>query len=231
MADEAQSHLPVACYDDHPIVLDGVCRIIEQSGRYSVVSRGQSVADLDRDLETGQPEIVFMDFAMPGDVLAAIRRIANDGNAPRVIVFTANGESDIALKCLEAGARGFLVKDSLGDELIDAARHVMEGGIHISTRHAGRILLDLNKRARRTSEADKVSLSRREQQIVRLVGQAMSNKEIALALEISEKTVKNYMSTLMDKLSARNRVEVAMLAARSSDLSGSDSGSGSESSS
>lgn len=204
----------VGCYDDHPIVLDGVCRILELSGGYSVEARGQCVDDMLRDLHHVQPDILFLDYAMPGDVVAAIRDISGTAQPPHIVVFTANGDSEIALRCLEAGARGFLVKDSLGDELLEAARRVMEGSIHISARHAGRIMLDLGNRAKRASKRDTPNLSPRERQILERVGRALPNKEIGYELGISEKTVKNYMSTLMEKLGARNRVEVAMLAAQ-----------------
>jgi two-component system, NarL family, nitrate/nitrite response regulator NarL len=196
------------------VVLDGVCAILERSGLFSVAARGHDVETMTRDYLTLRPDVLFVDYTMPGDVLGAIRTLSESPIGARVIVFTAYGETEVALKCLEAGARGFLVKDSLADELVDAARRVLDGDIYISMRHAGRIMLDLNKRMRRAGEGDPVRLSQREQQIANLVAQALSNKEIARKLAISEKTVKNYMTNLMEKLGARNRVEVAILAAR-----------------
>jgi two-component system, NarL family, nitrate/nitrite response regulator NarL len=205
-----------ACYDDHPVVLDGVCSILEGSGQFTIVARGHNVETMTRDFLEFRPDVLFVDYTMPGEVLPAIRKLSDGSAGARVIVFTAYGESEIALKCLEAGARGFLVKDSLADELVGAARRVMDGEIYISMRHAGRIMLDLNNRMRRGGESLSMRLSQREEQIAQLVGQALSNKEIARKLAISEKTVKNYMTNLMEKLGARNRVEVAVLAARDS---------------
>jgi two-component system, NarL family, nitrate/nitrite response regulator NarL len=213
----AESPPAVACYDDHPVVLDGVCAIIERSGLFSVVARGGDTEAMVRDWQELRPDLLFVDYTMPGDVLSCIRHISESPVSTRIVVFTASGDSDIALKCLEAGARGFLVKDSLADELVNAARRVLEGDIYISMRHAGRIMLDLNNRARRTNQVVGSKLSHREEQVAQLVAQALSNKEIARRLEISEKTVKNYMTNLMEKLGARNRVEVAMFAARAGD--------------
>ena len=214
VAENAAKLTSAACYDDHPVVLDGVCAILERSGLFSVVARGHDVQTMMRDFAALRPDVLFVDYTMPGEVLTAIRPLSQSPVRARIIVFTAYGESEVALKCLESGARGFLVKDSLADELVDAARRVMGGDIYISMRHAGRIMLDLNNRMRRAGESQPLRLSQREEQIANLVARALSNKEIARELAISEKTVKNYMTNLMEKLGARNRVEVAILAAR-----------------
>lgn len=157
------------------------------------------------------PTLMFVDLSMPGDPFEAIGGITSHGRT-KVIVYTAFTSVDIALHALDSGASAFVVKDSISNELFDAVEAVLRGEIFVSHAYAGRILSGLRNRTARASAKRAAQLSAREKQVVELLLQARSNKEIANNLSISEKTVKHHMTSLMSKLNARNRVEVALAA-------------------
>ncbi|MDB5540938.1 MAG: two component transcriptional regulator, LuxR family [Devosia sp.] len=200
----------VAFVDDHPLLLDGIGALFSRRG-YRVVGKGSS-ADAARSIATAfAPSLIFVDLSMPGDPFGAISEIATQGRT-KVIVYTADSSVDVALRALDFGASAFVVKDSISNELFDAVEAVLRGEVFISRAHAGRILTGLKNRATRENAERGAKLSDREKQVVELLLKARSNKEIALTLSISEKTVKHHMYSLMSKLHARNRVEVALAA-------------------
>lgn len=204
-------NISVAFVDDHPVLLEGVSALFSRQDGFSVVAKGVSADDARAIFASVAPNLMFLDLSMPGDPFAAIEEISASGKTI-VIVFTAFTSVDIALKALDSGASAFVVKDSISNELFDAVSSVLRGEIFISRAHAGRVLAGLRNRSARANADRATRLSEREKQVVTLLLQARSNKEIASNLEISEKTVKHHMTNLMSKLNARNRVEVALAA-------------------
>jgi DNA-binding NarL/FixJ family response regulator len=202
----------IAFVDDHPVLLEGIGAVFARDGRFNVVASGNS-ADAARAIFAAyRPDLIFVDLSMPGDIFAAIGDITAGKSPTKVIVYTACTAVDLALQALDSGASAFVVKDSVSDELFDAIAVVLRGELFISQTYAGRVLSGLRNRSVRVNSANAVKLSQREKQVVNLLLEARSNKEIATNLSISEKTVKHYMTSLMTKLNARNRVEVALAA-------------------
>ena len=200
----------VAFVDDHPVLLEGISSLFAREG-FEVVAKGVSADDARVIFASSAPNLMFVDLSMPGDTFGAIAEIARSGRT-KVIVYTAFTSVDMALKALDNGASAFVVKDSISNELFDAVAAVLRGDIFVSQAHAGRVLTGLRNRTARVSAERAAKLSDREKQVVTLLLQARSNKEIANNLAISEKTVKHHMTNLMSKLNARNRVEVALAA-------------------
>lgn len=158
------------------------------------------------------PDVMIMDLSMPGDIFSTISEMADQFPQTRIVIFTAYSSIDAALKALDAGAVGFVLKDSDCEELFDAVAAVSTGQIYITKQYAVQVMNGLRERGRRGGPAVAVRLSPREKQVVGLLSQARTNREIAEELHLSERTVKSYMSALMAKLKARNRVEVAVAA-------------------
>lgn len=151
---------------------------------------------------------------MPGDVYGAIANAIKASPSTKVIAFTAATGVDSAIRALDAGASGFVLKGSRPKELIDAISSVLSGDTYITQTFASRVIAGLRDASLRRKAAEAVILSIREQQIIRLLMHGKTNKEIALAIKISEKTVKHYMTALMQKLQVRNRLEVVIAAQR-----------------
>ena len=198
-----EENVSIAFVDDHPILLEGMKTLFLNKGHFSVVASGSSANDARNIVDTYHPQILFMDLSMPGDVFSVMTEI---------VVFTAFSSVDSAMRALEAGATGFVLKGATFGELFEAVSSVLRGEMYITKLYASQVLSGLRNRTRQESADRGGDLSVRERQIVAYLLQARTNREIACRLSISEKTVKRYMTNLMQKLHARNRVEVAMQA-------------------
>jgi DNA-binding NarL/FixJ family response regulator len=159
-----------------------------------------------------RPDVAVVDLNMPGKVLEAISELARGGSGTKVLVFTAVTSVDHAVAALEAGARGYVLKGSSEEELVQAIRAVHEGETFITPNFAAKVVTGLRTASLRRAAAAALRLSSREEQVLRLLLQGKTNREIANALSLSDKTVKHYMGALMLRLNARNRIEVVLTA-------------------
>lgn len=203
------SCVSIAFVDEHPVVLSGLESIFSDVKNFKVLATGRCASDI-VSINKLNPDIIIVDLNMTGDVFAAIRFIRRVALNTRVIVFTASAVIDHAVKALEAGATGYVLKSSSENELLGGIKTVMAGDTFITPSFASKVISALRIAPPRTPNTQVVKLSVREDQIVRLLLLGRTNKEIAVGLAISEKTVKHYMTLLMQKLHARNRVEVAL---------------------
>lgn len=207
-----KNRITVAIADDHPMFLKGLASLFSQSDRHLLV--GEAVcADTSLELAKAvRPDIIVMDLNMPGDVFRTVGQIVTTMPATRVVMFTAYCSIESALKALEAGATGFVLKGSPPSELFEAIDLVLAGQMFVTRQYASQVMNGLRDRARRHSLNEAVKLNVREKQIVGHLMQARTNREIGVALHLTEKTVKHYMSGLMLKLKARSRLEVVLAA-------------------
>ena len=196
--------------DDHPILLEGLKGLFSDSPSYSVVATGRSASEAWELVASQQPDVVLMDLSMPGDVYAVIGQIVKSPVRTKVVVYTAFSSVDSAMHALDAGATGFVLKSSPVDEIFEAVESVMRDELFITGQYASQVMTGLRNRAQREALNRKVKLNVREKQIVEYLRQARTNREIAASMSLSEKTVKHYMTILMQKLHARNRVEVVV---------------------
>ncbi|RIK83682.1 MAG: DNA-binding response regulator [Hyphomicrobiales bacterium] len=202
----------IAFVDDHPVLLDGLAHIFSELARFEVLAVGRCASDVVELATAKHPDVVLLDLNMPGDAFAAIVRTRELSPETKIVVFTASAGIDHAVRALEAGATGYVLKGSTDDELMQAIDTVLAGETFITPSFASKVIAALRAASIRRTAAQKVKLSVREEQIVRLLLLGRTNKEIAQRLQISEKTVKHYMTLLMQKLQARNRVEVVLAA-------------------
>lgn len=202
--------ISIAFVDDHPILLGGLVSIFSENRRFNVAATGRCASDAIDVLKRAKVDVILLDLNMPGDAFDAIARIRQLSPETHVIAFTASAGIDHAVRALEAGAAGYVLKGSTDEELTQAIEMVLSGGTFITPSFAGKVIGALRSVSLQKTSASKVKLSVREDQIVRLLLLGRTNKEIAQRLHISEKTVKHYMTVLMQKLRARNRVEVVL---------------------
>jgi DNA-binding NarL/FixJ family response regulator len=219
VAHKMNAPVSIAFADDHPMLLMGIVTLFENDPDYRVTGKaGCANSALDLVLEH-KPDVIVMDLSMPGDIFRTISEMSAVVPHTRIVIFTAFSSIDSALKALDAGATGFVLKGSPCDELFDAVAAVMAGQMYITRQYAAQVMNGLREKNRRDSLREAVRLSVREKQIVGQLLQARTNREIAEELHISEKTVKHYMTGLMTKLKARNRVEVVIAARQHSESS------------
>lgn len=206
--------ISVAFVDDHPILLEGLVSLYSGKSDLEIVAKGENAVDALKIVEEFSPEVLVLDLSMPGDSIAAIELVTQKYKDTRIIVFTANSSIETAIQVLNYGVSGYVLKGSSASDLHEAIRTVYDGETFITAGFATKVIMAMKTaEIRRRSQAQR-RLSLREEQIVRHLMRGSTNREIAACLDISEKTVKHYMTVLMQKLDVRNRVEVVLAAQR-----------------
>lgn len=182
--------------DDHPPLRAGLAAILNSQPDLKVVAEAGSGPEA--EAETEKIDVYILDLRMPeGDGITTIKRLVARDPATRVLVLTTYDNEEDIFQALEAGARGYLLKDTTKEELIEAVRQVHRGERHLPQAVASRL-------------ADRLirpSLTPRELDVLRLVSRGRSNKEMASAMFVSEETVKTHMKSLFQKLGVHDRAE------------------------
>lgn len=204
--------ISVGFVDDHPIFLNGLTAVFANRAEFRIVGTGTNAKDAKEIVTTSRPDVIVVDLNMPGRVLETIAEIACSGGNTKVLAFTAANLIDTAIAALEAGACGYILKGAPATELVEAILAVHRGETFITPSFAGKVIAGLRTATLRRAAAQAIKLSLREEQVLRLLLRGGTNKEIANALSISDKTVKHYMTILMQKLNVRNRIEVVLAA-------------------
>jgi two-component system, NarL family, nitrate/nitrite response regulator NarL len=205
----------VALVDDHPIMREGLVHTFERDPGFEVVGQGETGSEAIQIAETMLPDLIFLDINMPGDGVQAARAISRSCPAVRIIMLTAHESEHHVVDALRSGASGYVVKGISSEDLIKTAHSIHEGEAYVSPALAAKLLGGRRSNVVSMVGANSqkfVDLTSREEQILRLVCQGQSNKEIGDTIGLTEKTVKHYMTNILQKLHARNRLEAALIA-------------------
>ena len=195
----------VLVVDDHPLFREGVVRTLNEETDMTVVAEADTAAGA---IETARGTLP------DASGLTVVETLQHECPYSHIVVLTAVEDEDALLQALKQGARGYLVKGISGHELKNVVRAIGRGETYVSPSMAGRLLKELTTTEERSATMGVASLTDRERSILQLVAEGMTNKEIARRLSLSEKTVKHYMTNILQKLQVRNRVEAALLASR-----------------
>jgi DNA-binding NarL/FixJ family response regulator len=207
----------VLIVDDQTVVREGLAAILSTDPEIEVVGlagNGQQALDM---LSETQPDLVLMDLKMPVlNGVQATRRLRLKYPHIRVLVLTTYAADDWVLDAIQAGAAGYLLKDTRRAELLEAIKGTAEGRSYLDPSVAGRIMQRAASQAPAPPPATPPvePLTEREQQILVLLAQGYSNPEIAQRLHLARGTVRNYVSTILQKLGAADRTEAAVVALR-----------------
>jgi two-component system, NarL family, nitrate/nitrite response regulator NarL len=205
----------VAIVDDHPLIRDGLTHVLGDCPDFIVVGEGSSAEEAVEIAKSRKPDILVLDVGLPGGGLSALEAIAAGCPDTKVLMLTISVDRPDVLKAMRLGARGYVIKGASGPEIVQALRSIHHGDRHVSPSVGAMLLSDINHRKSSTMMQAIETLNHREDEILTLVMQGLSNKEIGTKLSLSDKTVKQYMTSVFQKLKVRNRVEAAMLASRS----------------
>jgi NarL family two-component system response regulator LiaR len=207
--------------DDHPIVREGLCALLETQADFEVIAECANGEEVMHQATELRPDIVLLDLEMPiMDGVETIRHLRHLPRVPRVIVFTAFDDDERIVHAIQAGADGYLLKNAPREEIFNAIRVAMRGGSLLQPVIASKLLRHVGQQpsedgASRLYQTPLVEeLTERELEVLRLLAQGMPNKVIAAHLVISERTAKFHVSSIMSKLGATNRTEAVSLAAQ-----------------
>lgn len=198
--------------DDHMVVREGLRTILDAAPDLLQVGEATNGAEAVLLVQETAPDVVLMDLRMPGmDGIEAIQQIKIRSPEVQVVILTTYDDDDLIVRGLRAGARGYLLKDTPRKMLFETIRAAARGESLLTAEVIDKVVTHLQEPPPVVLE----TLSKREGQVIDLLAQGRANKEIALELSISERTVKAHVTSIFNKLGARSRTEVVSIALRS----------------
>ena len=216
------SSISVLVVDDHDLFRRGLMEVLEEEDDITVIGEARNGQQAIEKAEELEPDVVFMDLNMPGqNGIEATAFLTQKWPDLKVLVLTVSEEAADLYRALSVGARGYVLKISDPQEIIDALRQVHQGWVVVSPAMAPRFLSDLGQATETSAPqtpdpiAGETQLTPREQEILRLVARGLSNTELADTLMVSENTVKTHVKNILGKLHMKNRREAAGAGIRS----------------
>lgn len=207
------SEVRVLIVDDHALVRLGLMTLIDDQPNMQVVGEAGTAAEALRKVEQLRPDVVLMDIRMPGEGgIEATRQITSQFPGSRVIILTSFAEDELVLQAIQAGAAGYVLKQAHNEELLRAINAVSQGEALLDPATTARLLSAMREMSFRADEDAFRDLSERELEVLAELTRGKTNAEIGETLYLSEKTVRNHVSTILQKLQLSNRVELATFA-------------------
>ena len=203
----------VLLVDDHEIVRLGLMTLINDQPDMEVVGEAGSAAEALRQVERLQPDVTLMDIRLPGEGgIEAAREVTTRFPKTKVVMLTSYADDELVVRAILAGAVGYVLKQVGNEELLRAITAAARGDALIDPATTARLLTRVRAAERKAEEDAFRDLSERELEVLAQVTRGKTNAEIGEVLNLSEKTVRNYVSTLLEKLALTNRIELATYA-------------------
>lgn len=211
---EIPQKISIALVDDHPIFLSGLQQLIKKQSDFELIGVAESIVDLENLLEREKPQVILMDVELPeGDGISATAFVRKQSPETKVVILTGFDNPDLIFRALKVGAVGYLLKNTRSKEILDTLRKVAAGEVFLNPDLASKFLREF-QRDQEVEELRRLvqTLTRREEEVLRLVATGASNKEISQQLFISELTVKMHLASIFRKLQVNDRTKAAILA-------------------
>lgn len=207
------SKIRVVLVDDHALVRLGLKTLINDQEDIEVVGEAGAASEALRLVETLNPDVVLMDIRLPGEGgLEATRQIAARFSSTRVVMLTSFADEELVISAIRAGAVGYLLKQVGNEEVLHAIRAAARGESVLDAATTARLLVRVRQTESKAEQDAFRDLSEREKEVLYEISQGKTNIEIARNLNLSEKTARNYVSALLEKLHLTNRIELASYA-------------------
>lgn len=199
--------------DDHALMREGLCRLLTLEPNFEIVGQANNGLEAIEMVQHQLPDVILMDINMPKlNGIGASKEILKLYPDIKILALTVCEEEEKIFECIKAGATGYLLKDVQAQVLIDAVKTVWSGESYIYPTIAKKVLSEFNRVCQQLEEVQKNPLSVREIEVLTLVSHGYTNKEVAGKLFISEKTVKNHITNIFQKLDVKDRTEAVVLA-------------------
>ena len=205
--------LSVLIADDHPLYRDGVVATLEAHPEIEVVAAVENADEARLAAIEHAPQVVILDISMPGGGLEAVREIGRVAPDAAIVMLTVSEAQDDIIPMLEEGVVGYVLKGVGGAELVEIVRGAAAGRPYVTPTLAAQLLSEQNRDQNSAHSSDEIisQLTEREREVLDLLSCALSNKEIAIRLNLQEKTVKHHVTNILKRLGARNRVHAAIM--------------------
>ena len=214
-ADESQRPLRLLVVDDHEVVRQGLVSLLDRRSGFEVVAQAGTVAESIALAARHEPDLVIMDVRLPdGSGIEACREIRAARPATRVIMLTSYPDEEAVLSAIIAGAAGYLLKQIRGRDLVSALESVGRGESLLDPAVTEKVLERVRRVASGSATGELAELTAQERKILLLVAEGKTNKEIAGEVYLSDKTVKNYVSSILSKLNLQRRAQAAAFVAK-----------------
>ena len=213
MGEENFMSTKVMLVDDHALIREGIKQLLEFDGSIDVIEQASDGAECLEKLQPVLPDILLLDINMPNvNGIEVLEEIKKKNIPVKVLMLTVHSEVEYLVQAVDIGANGYILKDSGSEELKKAIQSVMEGDSYIQPS----LIPSLNSRlVNRDIDKEKIAaLTKREMEILTQIAGGMFNKEIAMNLNISERTVKNHISNIFKKIDVSDRTQAAVFAIR-----------------
>ena len=205
----------IVLVDDHKLVRDGVKGILERGTEFRVVGEAENGADAVQLCKKAAPDLVLMDIGLPGmNGIEATTELLRHCPGVKVVILSMYDDENSVVGAIRSGARAFILKKASDTDLLDAMRMVARGGAYLSPQVSDRLLNRIQKGDLEAKQSPPVLevLSPRELQVLRMVAEGKTSKEIAVMLDLREQTVRSYRKTMMKKLGVNNVAGLTQLA-------------------
>jgi DNA-binding NarL/FixJ family response regulator len=204
----------IVLVDDHKLVRDGVRTLLERGSDFRVVGEAESGPDAVQICKKNTPDLVLMDIGLPGmNGIEATTELLRHCPTVKVVILSMYDDENSVVSAIRSGARAFVLKKASSTELLDALRTVAKGGSYLSSQVSDRLLHRIQRGDLETHDKGPLdSLSPRELQVLRLVAEGKTSKDIAVMLDLGLQTVRSYRKTMMKKLGVNNVAGLTQLA-------------------
>jgi two-component system response regulator DevR len=204
------TRIPVVLVDDHALVRLGLKTLINDQADLEVIGEAGTAQEAIRAVERFHPQVVLMDIRLPGEGgLEATRQIVDRFPETKVVMLTSFADEELVMSAIRAGAVGYLLKEVGNEEVLRGIRAAAQGDSVMDAATTSRLFARVRATERKEEEDAFRDLTGREMAVLFEVGQGKTNAEIAQSLNLSEKTARNYVSAILEKLHLSNRIELA----------------------
>jgi len=199
--------------DDHRMLREGLSRSMSEHG-FDVVGEARDGLEAVNMANSLQPDVILMDVSMPEmDGVEACRQVRGSGSASKIVMLTMHADQDVLANAIRAGACGYLVKDCSTEEIADAVRMASNGDTALSPQLAASMLDEVRKLEMAPAREERI-VTKREEEVLQAIADGCSTSEVADHMYISQKTVKNHLASIYQKLDARDRTQAVLQAVR-----------------